>query len=94
MNKFAIVLGATALAIGFAPTATLAQGTTTVVEVKRGQMLYTSDGKRVANVYRVSASGDAQLIFRSKMVTVAASTLSMDGDKLTTSLTMSEVRAL
>jgi hypothetical protein len=94
MKKFAIILGAVALSAGFAPATSVAQAATAAVEVKRGEMLYTADGKRVANVYRVSEAGDAQVIFRSKMITVAASTLSKDGKKLTTSLSMAEVRGL
>jgi hypothetical protein len=90
MKKFAIVLGAALLSSGLAPAVAMAQDAT--VEVKRGDMLYTADGKRVGNVYRVSATGDAQLIYRGKMITVPASTLSQDGGKLTTSLTLEEVR--
>lgn len=91
MKKFAIVLGAALLSAGLAPAVAVAQDTATV-EVKRGDMLYTADGKRVGNVYRVSAEGDAQLIYRGKMITVPASTLSKDGGKLSTSLTLDEVR--
>jgi hypothetical protein len=90
MKKFAIVLGAALLSSGLAPAVAMAQDAT--VEVKRGDMLYTADGKRVGNIYRVSATGDAQLIYRGKMITVPASTLSQDGGKLTTSLTLDEVR--
>lgn len=57
-------------------------------------MLYTADGKRIGNVYRVSATGDAQLIYRGKMITIAAGTLTSAEGKLTTSLTMDEVRQL
>ncbi len=64
------------------------------VQATRGAMLYTADGKRVANVYRVTQSGDAQVIYRGKMVTVAATTLSDNSGKLTTSLSADELRAL
>jgi len=90
MKKFAIVLGAALLSSGLAPAVAMAQDAT--VEVKRGDMLYTADGKRVGNIYRVSATGDAQLIYRGKMITIPASTLSQDGGKLTTSQTLDEVR--
>jgi hypothetical protein len=94
MKKFAIVLGAALLSAGLAPAAALADdaAASTTVEIKRGDMLYTADGKRVGNVYRVTTNGDVQLIYRSKMITVAASTLSQAEGKLTTSLTLDEVR--
>ena len=75
------------------PAAAVAQEAA-AVQATRGAMLYTADGKRVANVYRVTESGDAQLIYRGKMITVAAGTLSDNGGKLTTSLSADELRAL
>ena len=94
MKKFAIVLGAALLSAGLAPAVAMADeaAASATVEVKRGDMVYTADGKRLGNVYRVSAAGDAQLIYRAKMITVPASTLSVTEGKLTTSLTLSEVR--
>ena len=96
MKKFAIVLGAAMLSAGLAPVAALANeaAATSTVEVRRGDMLYTADGKRLGNVYRVSAEGAAQLIYRGKMITVSADTLTAAEGKLTTSLTMAEVRKL
>jgi hypothetical protein len=95
MKKFAIVLGAAALAAGIVPAAAMAEdAAAAAVEVKRGDMLYTADGKRVGNVYRVSSDGAAQLIYRGKMISIAASTLSVNGGKLTTTLTIDEVRKL
>lgn len=93
MKKFAIVLSAAALAAGFVPAAAMAQAAATV-EVKRGDMLYTGDGKRLGNVYRVTAEGNAQLIYRGKMITITNGTLSEADGKLSTSLTLAEVRAL
>jgi hypothetical protein len=94
MKKFAIVLGAALLSAGVAPAVAMADeaAASASVEVKRGDMLYTADGKRVGNVYRVSAAGDAELIYRGKMITVPAATLSKGEGKLTTSLTLAEVR--
>ena len=96
MKKFAIVLGAAILSAGLAPVVALADETTatSAVEIKRGDMLYTADGKRVGNIYRVSEAGDAQVIYRSKMITVAASTLTAAEGMLITSLTLDEVRKL
>lgn len=88
-----IALIASAAALSVVPAAAMAQEAAASV-AQRGSMLYTADGKRVANVYRVTQEGDAQLIYRGKMITVAASTLSDAGGKLTTSLTADELRAL
>lgn len=89
-----LALIASAAAISAVPAVAVAQDAAAAVQAQRGSMLYTADGKRVANVYRVTDAGDAQLIYRGKMVTVAASTLSDVSGKLTTSLTADELRAL
>lgn len=96
MKKFAIVLGAAMLSTGLVPAAALADNhaASSMVEVRRGDMLYTADGKRLGNVYRVTAEGAAQLIYRGKMISIAGSTLSQAEGKLTTSLTLVEVRKL
>lgn len=94
MKKFAsLALIASVAAISAVPAVAVAQEAAAVV-AQRGTMLYTVDGKRVANVYRVTQAGDAQLIYRGKMITVAASTLTDASGKLTTSLTADELRAL
>jgi hypothetical protein len=61
---------------------------------EKGKMLVAANGARLGPVYRVGAGGAAQIIIDGKMVTVPASTLSIVDDKLTTSLTKSEVLAL
>jgi hypothetical protein len=96
MKKFAFALGAAVLAASLAPAIAVAQEATAPVmaEVKRGDMLYSGDGKRIGNVYRVTADGSAQLIYRGKMITIANGTLSSVEGKLTTSMTFAEVRAL
>jgi hypothetical protein len=66
---------------------------TAAVAVK-GQMLIGANGARLGTVSRVTADGSAQILIDGKMVTVPASTLSMVGGKLTTSLSKSEVLAL
>jgi hypothetical protein len=60
----------------------------------KGSMLIAANGARLAPVYRVGPDGSAQIILEGKMVTIPASTISMAGGKLTTSLTKSEVLAL
>lgn len=52
------------------------------VEIKKGRMIYTSAGRRLANVYRVTPEGDAQIIIQSRMVTVPAAILSETDGKL------------
>jgi hypothetical protein len=61
---------------------------------EKGKMLLAANGARLGPVYRVGADGAAQIIIDGKMVTVPAATLSKADDKLTTSLTKSEVLAL
>jgi hypothetical protein len=57
-------------------------------------MVVAANGARLAPVYRVGPDGSAQIILEGKLVTIPATTLSMSGGKLTTSLTKSEVLAL
>jgi hypothetical protein len=57
-------------------------------------MLVAANGARLAPVYRVAPDGGAQIILDGKMVTVPATTLSMTGGRLVTSLTKSEILAL
>jgi hypothetical protein len=60
----------------------------------KGSMVVAANGARLAPVYRVGPDGSAQIILEGKLVTIPATTLSMSGGKLTTSLTKSEVLAL
>jgi hypothetical protein len=64
------------------------------VSVQKGSMIVAANGARLAPVYRVGADGAAQIILDGKMVSIPASTLSVSGGHLTTSLTKSEVLAL
>ncbi len=68
----------------------LAAGAATV-QIKRGAMLYSSDGHRVANINSVVA-GNAEIIFDGRIITVPSSTLSVVNGKLTTSLSKNEIR--
>jgi hypothetical protein len=70
------------------------EGSAATVSAVKGSMLVAANGARLAPVYRVGPDGAAQIILEGRMVTVPATTLSMDGGKLTTSLTKSEVLAL
>jgi len=97
MKKFATVaFSAIALSLAATPSIAYADGNGEAadLELKRGAMLYSAEGRRLANIYRVSDSGDAMIIYRSKLVRISAATLSEVEGKLTTSLTRKEVRAL
>jgi hypothetical protein len=70
------------------------EGAAAPVSTVKGSMLISANGSRLAQVYRVGPDGSAQIIIDGKLVTIPASSLSMSGGKLTTSLTKSEVLAL
>jgi hypothetical protein len=70
------------------------EAVTAPISPVKGAMLVAANGTRLATVYRVGPDGSAQIILDGKMVTVPATTLSMAGGKLTTSLSKSEVLAL
>ena len=57
-----------------------------------GKMLYATGGKRLAAVYRVATDGSLAIILDGKLVTVPASSLSVEGDKIVTSLTRKDLR--
>ena len=56
-----------------------------------GKMLYAAGGRPVAAIYRVQPDGSPQIILDDKLVTVPASTIPVDGGKLTTSLTKAQL---
>ena len=62
------------------------------VTATTGNMLYGPDGRRIAAVYRAAANGDAELILDGRLLTVPASSLSINTGKLTTSLTKREIK--
>jgi hypothetical protein len=61
------------------------------VTAVRGKMLVDASGARLAPVNRVASDGSAEIIFEGHVVSVPASTLSMNDGRLTTSLKRSEV---
>ncbi len=102
MTKFAPFAAVAALAVLAAPVAAFAaessqsvraatDASAAAVAVNAGKMLYSSNGQRVAAIYRVTAEGNPQVILNGKLVTVPASSLSDVGGKVTTSLTKSEL---
>lgn len=58
---------------------------------EKGKMLYASGGVRLGAIYKVTADGSAQIILDGRLVTVPGSTISVDGDKVQTSLSKNEL---
>lgn len=87
--------------IAVVPTAVFAETTQSVqavteetvapVSLSAGQMLYASNGYRIAPIYRVTAEGDPQVILNGRLVTVPAATISDQSGKVTTSLSKKDV---
>ena len=61
---------------------------------KEGVMLYSAEGRKVGAIYRAFEDGRAGVIVGGKMLVVPGDTLSLDDDKLTTSLTYRELMKL
>ncbi|MFA7602724.1 MAG: hypothetical protein WCY29_06925 [Novosphingobium sp.] len=102
MTKFAPLAAVAALAVLAAPAVVFADESSqsvraatdapaAAVTVNAGKMLYSSNGQRVAAIYRVNSDGNPQVILNGKLVTVPAETLSDVNGKVTTSLTKSEL---
>ena len=70
-----------------AATATTTTAATPVV----GKMLYGADGKKLAAVYRLDASGAPQVLLEGKLVTIPASSLTEVDGHVTTSLTKKDI---
>lgn len=56
------------------------------IKANTGKMLFSTDGKRIGAVYRVTADGSPQVILNSRLVTVPVATISEVDGKLTTSI--------
>jgi len=92
MRSFSVCFAAVLFGLTcFATPDTVAPVAVPAASVTPGKMLYAAGGKRLAAVYRVAADGSPQIILDGKLVTVPASTLAMDGDKATTSLTKAQL---
>jgi hypothetical protein len=74
--------------------ARLATAADTPVVAKHGALVFSADGARLSEVYRVTDDGSVQIIFDGKMVTIPGSSLSTRDGKLTTSLKKSEITNL
>src|ERR1700758_4537433 len=101
MKKFAALAAVATLAVFATPAAFAAESSQSVraatdaaagaVAVNAGKMLYTSNGQRIAAIYRVTSEGNPQIILNGKLVTVPASTLSDVNGKVTTSLSKQDL---
>jgi hypothetical protein len=56
-----------------------------------GYALYSADGQRVASVYQIGTDGDAHIVLDARVLQVPGSTLSVNGGRLTTSLTAQQL---
>lgn len=99
MNKSAPLAAVAAFAtLAVIPTAVFAETTSEAtkeaaapLDLSAGKMLYSSQGSRVAPIYRVTAQGNAQVILNGRLVTVPGSSLSSVDGKVITSLSKKEI---
>ncbi len=103
MNKFVpIALLATVATLAVVPAAVFAAESNQQVRevsgaqasgasISVGKSLYGPDGKRIAQVYRVTSTGDVQIILSAKLITVPAASLSEANGKVSTSIAKSEL---
>ena len=61
------------------------------LDIRKGENIVDSEGKRIGKVYQVSASGDPQVIANMRLVTVPAASLSRVEGKLVSSLSRKEI---
>lgn len=62
------------------------------VQVKKGQVIYGGNGRRIGKVFRVSPEGDAQVIIGTRLETIPAGTLTEADGKISTTLTSRDFR--
>lgn len=83
-----------ALAASFSPAVAQSVDSAQPVAAKRGSTVYDSTSTRLGSVLAVRKDGAVVITFRSDTVTLPATSLSVVGGKLTTSLTRAEVAKL
>jgi len=90
--RHSILIGAVMLAsVVPAVAPAFAQGDTVAAA---NQTVYDADGKRIAKVTRVLEDGSVLIIYKGKVVRLGADTLTVDEDKLATSLSRREISRL
>lgn len=62
-----------------------------VVKAEVKQKLYDADGRKIGRVEQIHESGAVSVIYKGKIVTVTADSLSLKNGKLTTSYTAREL---
>lgn len=93
------ILLAAALSTAVLSAAPVAAQTAATVSVREGAILTTADGRRLGRIARVvsNAAGEpvaASVIVDSRFVSVPLSTITVDGRRATTSLSLAQVRGL
>ena len=87
-------IAAVAASVAFAAFTTVtsqpaqAQATATV---EIGRAIYSTDGKKLGSVYKVTKDGAPQVIISGKLITVPASSVSLSGDRIVTTLTRKDI---
>jgi hypothetical protein len=99
MNK---LLALAALATTALPAAALAADDVSVsntvsapaaVKVEAGKPLYSAKGGKIGAIYKVTESGQAQLILDGKLITVPVASLTEVDGKIVTTLTRRELKS-
>lgn len=76
------------------PVAAFAQSEAAPVQIRQGQTLRDANGARVGTIDRVLPNGSVQIIYSSHFTTIPATTLTVDGGVVKTSLTRKDVAKL
>ena len=85
MKKFAVLVALAAFAC--LPVAAQAEA----VKVVAGKMIYSANGKRIGEAYRVKTDGAVDLILDGHVVTIPAASFSEVGGKLTVAATKEDL---
>lgn len=94
-KSIAIFTVALATAAAVPPAAAEGEGTAAgSITARAGQMLYTTSGRPLVAIYKLTAGGDPQVVVERRLVIVPKATLSMSGGKLTTSLSIADLRRM
>ena len=59
--------------------------------VEVGKPIYSADGQKLGAVYKVGKDGAPQVIISGKLVTLPAASVSMDGNRIVTTLSKKDI---